>query len=119
MRRFVYHYIDDYSEQDKECTLTIVDHHNSYLSITPRRTFSDFCLSCKYYPDNAKENTHIKPCATGIMSLTLRADGLFSPCRLLTNHENAINISEMKSATIRSKMDELLRKYDRCWHKSC
>lgn len=119
MRRFVYHYIDDYSEQDKECTLTIVDHHNSYLSITPRRTFSDFCLSCKYYPDNAKENTQIKPCATGIMSLTLRADGLFSPCRLLTNPENAINISEMKSATIRSNMDELLRKYDRCWHKSC
>lgn len=118
MRRFVCHYVDSNSEQDRECTLTIVDHHNTSLSVTPRRTFSEFCTKCRYYPDNAKKYPEIRPCATGVMSLTLRADGLFSPCRLLTDAENAVNISNMKPAAIRSNMDELLKKYDRCWHKS-
>lgn len=118
MRRFVCHYVDVNSEQDKECTLTIVDHHNSSLSVTPRRTFSEFCTKCKYYPDNAKKYPEIMPCATGIMSLTLRADGLLSPCRLLTDSDNAVNISDMKPASIRNSMEELLKKYDRCWHKS-
>ena len=117
MRRFVCHYVDVGNEQDRECTLTIVDHHNSSLSITPRRTFSEFCTKCKYYPENAKKHPEIKPCATGVMSLTLRADGLFSPCRLLTDSENAVNISNMKPSVIRNNMDELLRKYDRCWHE--
>ena len=118
MKRFVCHYVDPGNEQDEECTLTIVDHHNSSLSLTPRRTFSEFCIKCKYYPKNVKKDSGIKPCATGVMSLTLRADGLFSPCRLLTDSENAINISNMKPAVIRSSMDELLRKYDRCWYES-
>lgn len=118
MRRFVCHYVDVNSEQDRECTLTIVDHHNFSLSVTPRRTFSEFCTKCKYYPDNAKKYTGFTSCATGIMSLTLRADGLFSPCRLLTDSDNAVNISNLKPAAIRNTMDELLKKYDRCWHKS-
>jgi len=102
MRRFVFHYADVNSEQDRECTLTIVDHHNSSLSVTPRRTFSEFCTKCKYYPDNAKKYTGITSCATGIMSLTLRADGLFSPYRLLTDSDHAVNISDMKPAAIRN-----------------
>lgn len=117
MRRFVCHYIDVRNEQDRECTLTIVDHHNSSLSITPRRTFSDFCKKCKYYPENAKMYPESKPCATGVMSLTLRADGLFSPCRLLTDLENAVNISNMRTSMIRDNIDKLLRKYDQCWHE--
>ena len=44
MRRFI-----AVSDKDETCTLTIVDHHNSASSITPRRTFSEFCASCKYF----------------------------------------------------------------------
>lgn len=118
MRRFICHYIDSHNEQDKECTLTIVDHHNSSLSVTPRRTFGEFCMKCKYYPDNAKNRLEIKPCATGVMSLTLRADGLLSPCRLFTNSENSVNISNMKPISIRASMEKLLNEYDDCWYKS-
>ena len=49
MKRFVCHYVDPGNEQDEECTLTIVDHHNSSLSLTtlssfPFRGFPAFCL---------------------------------------------------------------------------
>ena len=57
------------------CTLTIVDHMNKENSVTPRRTYSEACQLCEYYPDSYKVHSGInKPCATGIKSLTMRAD---------------------------------------------
>lgn len=116
MRRFVYHYNDLVSEQDRECTLTIVDHHSSSHSITPTRTFSEFCKECIHYPLNVKSNSNIKSCATGVMSLTLRADGLLSPCRLLVDPKNAVNITNKRPDSIRKTVDDMLRMYDHCWH---
>ena len=63
------------------CTITIVDHENNKGSITPRRVFCSECTTCKYYyPDS---DSDIKPCATGVMSITMRADGELSFCRLM------------------------------------
>lgn len=65
------------------CTLTIVDHMNKGDSVTPRRTYSEACKDCKYYPESIEVQTgQNKPCATGIMSLTMRADGMLSFCRM-------------------------------------
>lgn len=116
MRRFVLHYDDLATEQDRECTVTIVDHHSSSQSITPTRTFGEFCKKCSHYPLNAQANPNIKPCATGVMSLTLRADGLLSPCRLLVDSENSFNISNMRADNIKRAVDDMLRMYDHCWH---
>lgn len=119
MRRFVYHYDDDIGENDMECTLTIVDHHNTNRSLTPTRTFAEFCKSCKFYPENVKSNSAITPCATGVMSITMRADGLLSPCRLLTDSINTVNISQKNSNYIWNKVCETLKKYECCWHSTC
>lgn len=65
------------------CTLTIVDHLNQENSVTPRRTYSQACQSCYFYPQSVQvQNGDNTPCATGIMSLTMRADGMLSFCRL-------------------------------------
>lgn len=112
MRRFV-----SISSKDKECTLTIVDHHSTSGSITPRRTFSEFCEPCKYFPDSDSVKRGLNsPCATGMMSLTLRADGVLSPCRLCT--ENGINIKNFNQRRMQKCVDELLTAYDMCFHKT-
>lgn len=111
MRRFV-----SISEQDEKCTLTIVDHNNSPDSITPRRTFSEFCHSCKYFPNSTEVfNEENKPCATGIMSLTLRADGVLSPCRLCP--EKGINIKNIKkSRQMENIIKQSLKAFKSCYH---
>lgn len=38
------------------CTLTIVDHMNKGDSVTPRRTYSEACQECKYYPESARSS---------------------------------------------------------------
>lgn len=58
------------------CKLTIVDHQ---YNVTPIRTFCQKCLGCEYYP---KSKLNPLSCPTGIMSLTMRADGLVSYCRM-------------------------------------
>lgn len=111
MKRFV-----EVSSLDVKCTLTIVDHNNSSNSITPRRTFSEFCKNCKYYPSSKKEENGLKPCATGIMSLTLRPDGLLSPCRL--REEIGENICGYSDKKMRQIIWKALQNFDCCFHKS-
>lgn len=106
------------SSKDKKCTLTIVDHHSDLDSITPRRTFSEFCKTCRYYVDSeyVVNGTEV-PCATGIMSLTLRADGLLSPCRLCK--EKGVNIRNVsKQSKMDSIIDNTLSAFDDCFHMS-
>lgn len=112
MRRWIYILPDDAT-----CSLTIVDHHNTTTSITPRRTFSNSCRICPFFPDspNIKAGKE-KPCATGIMSLTMRADGVLSPCRLCVNEENTI--SGKSKTKIESLMNEMLKEFKECFHKT-
>ncbi len=111
MRRFI-----AVSDRDEKCTLTIVDHHNSASSITPRRTFSEFCTSCKYFMTSEEVRKGlVQPCATGMMSLTLRADGLLSPCRL--RPEKGKNIKNVHTnAQIDKTVNNSLKAFDNCFH---
>ena len=85
------------------CTLTIVDHMNKENSITPRRTYSEECQFCEYYPDSYEVQSGInKPCATGIMSLTMRADGLLRFCRMKDTCETCLKDKTLKE--IREKV---------------
>lgn len=111
MRRFIAR-----SDKDEVCTLTIVDHNAFNTSITPVRTFSDFCSSCRYYFDSKDvKKGLVQPCNTGIMSLTLRADGLLCPCRLRTDAGRDIKdvstIEEMKKI-----IGESLGAFQKCFH---
>lgn len=90
------------SNDGSDCTLTIVDHNVTGESITPRRTFSEACLSCRYYP-----------CATGLLNLTLRADGMLSYCRLRT--ESAVSINELSNLKMRRTIEEMLKPFSECF----
>lgn len=90
------------SNNGSDCTLTIVDHNVKGESITPRRTFSEACLSCRYYP-----------CATGLLNLTLRADGMLSYCRLRT--ESAVSINELSNLKMRRIIEEMLKPFSECF----
>lgn len=90
------------SNDGSDCTLTIVDHNVTGESITPRRTFSEACLSCRYYP-----------CATGLLNLTLRADGMLSYCRLRT--ESAVSINESSNLKMRRTIEEMLKPFSECF----
>lgn len=110
MRRFI-----ATSNNDEKCTLTIVDHNNSPDSITPRRTFSDFCNSCKYFLTSRQVHKgEVRPCATGLMSLTVRADGKLSPCRLCAK-EKWKDIRDVEQ--IEQIVRESLKAFDNCYHK--
>ncbi len=111
MRRFI-----SVSDKDEKCTLTIVDHHNSSHSITPRRTFSEFCNTCKYFltSDSVMKGL-LQPCATGIMSLTLRADGILSPCRLCT--DRGVNIGNVHNSNNMERIvKNSLKAFENCFH---
>lgn len=75
-----------------------------------------FVKKCKYFPSS--EDVHngiVKPCATGIMSLTLRADGLLSPCRLCP--EEVVYINNMnKYNQLTRIVDKFLSAYNECFH---
>lgn len=92
------------SYNNSDCTLTIVDHNVENGSITPRRTFCEFCRDCKYYP-----------CATGVLNLTLRADGLLSQCRLIT--DNAVSINNMNNSKMRQTIQKMLIPFSKCFEK--
>ena len=115
MRRFYSKYSDRPGSMERVCTLTIVDHHNYASSVTPTRTFASFCKECKFYSANIQSNT--SGCATGVLSLTLRADGLLSPCRLLMDEKSAVNISEFNEEQIATTVGNMLSKYTDCWHE--
>lgn len=81
------------------CTLTIVDHMNKGDSVTPMRTYSEACQECKYYPESVEVQTGLnKLCATGIMSLTMRSDGMLSFCRMQTSDETNLNGKKSEEA---------------------
>lgn len=90
------------SHNGSDCTLTIVDHNIHGESITPRRTFSEDCLSCKYYP-----------CATGLLNLTLRADGMLSYCRL--RMESGVSIKDLSNAKMNQTIKEMLKPFFKCF----
>ena len=96
------------------CTLTIVDHMNRENSVTPRRTYGEVCQSCEYYPESPKVKSGInKPCATGIMSLTMRAYGMLSFCRMVDSGKclKGKTLSEVQ------KIVEIqLKNFDNCYH---
>lgn len=97
------------------CTLTIVDHMNMEKSVTPRRTYSEACQSCQYYPDSLEvKSGQNKPCATGIMSLTMRADGLLSFCRMKDDGEPCLKGKTLQE--VREIVELQLRKFERCYH---
>ena len=103
---------------DENCKLTIVDHQNQSSSITPRRTYSSYCKKCPYYPKSVDVlNGKRSPCATGIMSLTLRADGVLCYCRLRTEEKGAgINISFATKEEIFKAVHQQLYAYQGCQH---
>lgn len=111
MRRFI-----AVSDNDEKCTLTIVDHNNDSNSLTPRRTFSDFCTSCKYFLTSEQVRTgKVKPCATGMMSLTVRADGVLSPCRLCVERGKDIK-NIRKTNQMERIVKESLKAFNNCYH---
>lgn len=99
----------------EECTLTIVDHMNGSQSVTPRRTYSEACKFCEFYPDSPKvKNGKNKPCATGIMSLTMRADGMLSFCRMKDRKNTCLNGMTKKEVKEVMKME--LDNFKKCYH---
>lgn len=97
------------------CTLTIVDHMNKKNSVTPRRTYSEACRFCEYYPDSYKvQSGKNKPCATGIMSLTMRADGLLNFCRMNETSETCIKNKTLEEVKEMVKLQ--LEKFENCYH---
>ena len=97
------------------CTLTIVDHLNKENSVTPRRTYSDACKDCEYYPESYKVRSgRNKPCATGIMSLTMRADGMLSFCRMRESNSTCLNGRNLRA--IKELLEIQLKKFENCYH---
>lgn len=84
------------------CTLTIVDHNIGEKSITPKRLYCNFCRKCNYFP-----------CATGIMNLTLRADGMLSQCRLKT--DNLFNINGNNNTKIKNQVKKMIEPFGKCF----
>lgn len=87
-----------------ECTLKIVDHQRGNDCITPDRTYGNKCYDCKYYQKNN--------CATGLMSLTMRADGRVSYCRL--REEDGFTIKNQNAEQITSKVHEIMGAFKHC-----
>jgi Molybdenum cofactor biosynthesis enzyme len=126
MRNKGYHELDLYVHNNKgilmkrfqnnNCTLTIVDHMNKATSITPRRTYSQACQKCNFYPESAQVKSGLnKPCATGIMSLTMRADGILSFCRLKTSEKSTIKNAKSKNS-VQKIVDEQMENFRKCYH---
>ncbi len=99
-------------KDSRGCIITIVDHENAPDSVTPRRVFCSACRVCSYYPASPDVvSGKVKPCATGIMSLTLRADGKLSICRLI----NGSNINKKSENAIKNIVQKEMKKYKNCF----
>lgn len=88
-------------------TLTIVDHVNGNKSITPARTYSEQCTDCPYF-----QQKDGKVCSTGIMSLSMRADGLISYCRLIT--EGQPKIYGKNKTSIYNDVKDVMQAFKKC-----
>ena len=96
------------------CTLTIVDHMNKQNSVTPRRTYSETCQLCEYYPESREVQAGInKPCATGIMSLTMRADGVLSFCRMM---DSGARLNGKTLNEVQEIVETQLKNFENCYH---
>lgn len=99
-------------KDSRGCIITIVDHENTPDSVTPRRVFCSACRVCSYYPASSDvASGKVKPCATGIMSLTLRKDGELSICRLT----NGTNINKKGENAIKIIVEKEMKKYKNCF----
>lgn len=98
-------------EDQNGCMITIVDHNNTSQSLTPRRVFCEECYSCEHYPTNAS-TSGVKACATGVMSLTMRQDGMLSFCRLKDGDDN---IRGKNKSEIERIVKKQLKLFDRCF----
>lgn len=87
-----------------ECTLKIVDHQRGIACVTPDRTYGSKCIDCKYYQKNI--------CATGLMSLTMRVDGLVSYCRL--REEDGFSIKNQNAEQVISRVHEIMGAFKHC-----
>lgn len=95
------------SSSEEGCILKIVDHQKGIDCITPDRIYSQKCEECSYYKSNS--------CATGLMSLTMRADGLVSYCRL--KEDDGVYIKGKESEEINAVIHEIMEAFKRCKRK--
>ena len=96
-----------FKDQDG-CTITIVDHQNNEESITPRRVFCSECPTCRFYfPDS---DSNIKPCATGVMSITMRTDGELSFCRLV----KGVDIKNKSNQYVKNEVKKRFDMFKNC-----
>lgn len=96
------------SSKEKGCILKIVDHQRGKDCITPDRTYGHKCKDCTFYRD--------KKCATGLMSLTMRADGLVSYCRL--KEQDGFSIKNQSSEVIQTNVNEIMNAFRNCGRES-
>lgn len=57
-----------------------------------------------------------KPCATGIMSLTMRADGVLSFCRLQTDNAEDTLEDKRSLQQIKKVVDRQMKNFKDCYH---
>lgn len=95
------------SSGDNGCILKIVDHQRGTECITPDRTYGKKCKECSYYKNNS--------CATGLMSLTMRCDGLVSYCRL--REDDGIYIKGKEFDEINTITHEVMEAFKHCSRK--
>ena len=55
-----------------------------------------------------------KPCATGIMSLTMRADGMLSFCRMRENKTLCLKDKNMRE--VQEMLQQELQEFKKCYH---
>lgn len=92
---------------DNGCILKIVDHQKGKECITPDRTYGKKCKECPYYKNNS--------CATGLMSLIMRSDGLVSYCRL--REDDGIYIKGKGFDEINTITHEVMEAFKHCYRK--
>ena len=56
---------------------------------------------------------NVKPRATGIMSMTIRADEVLSYCRMI---DSKMNISGKNKSEIKIIVDAMLKNFENCYH---
>lgn len=83
--------------------ILVVDHNAQSKYNKDVKAYSKFCESCDYYP-----------CASGLFSVTLRADGLLQTCRI--RPEVGINISGLSHTEINKAMLKVLEPYNECYY---
>ena len=82
--------------------ILIVDHNSKSKFNNEEKSYAVFCQSCNYYP-----------CASGLFSITLRADGLLQTCRM--RPEKGKSISNLNEKEIDRIFATILEPYKECY----